>query len=288
MRRTGPITVLTLLLASIAGCAATPASPNHGPDPGAAKAGEGSASMSIQNITWDLTGIGAASAPEAPLPDTSVTLLLDAASGEASGSAGCNRYVGKYTLDGDALKFGPIAATKRYCGVPEGVMAQESAVLAALQSTHRFTLEGDVLTLHQDGDQVLRFARSGAESTAGASPLAALNDHVATYPREINLWAHPAVSKRLQALLGDALPTFLENMGVQGPLSAENGLLYVTGNKPHEGGIETAAFVADPARDQIQVWLITGGEARLYAEKDPPLPDSADVQTLKANLDARP
>ncbi|MBX3178574.1 MAG: META domain-containing protein [Candidatus Hydrogenedentes bacterium] len=287
MRRR-PTAVLTLLLATIAGCAATPAGPDHGPGAGAATAKDASDPMSIQDIAWELAGIGEASAPEAPVPDTSVTLLLDAASGEASGSAGCNRYVGKYTLDGNGLTFGPIAATKRYCGAPEGVMAQESAVLAALQATSHFTLEDDVLTLHQDGDRVLRFARSGAKGGPDASPLAALNDHVGAYPREINLWEHPAVSKRLQALLGGALPAFLENMGVQGPLSAEDGLLYVTGNKPHEGGIETAAFVADPARDQIQVWLITGGEARLYAEKDPPLPDPADVQTWKANLDARP
>src|SRR5262249_36092639 len=43
-----------------------------------------------------------------------VTLQLGA-DGNASGRGGCNGYGGPYTLAGDALRFGPLAATKMAC-----------------------------------------------------------------------------------------------------------------------------------------------------------------------------
>jgi heat shock protein HslJ len=52
--------------------------------------------------------------------------------GRVSGSGGCNQFTGPYTVEGDALAIGPLAATLRACLAPEGVGEQEAACFAAL------------------------------------------------------------------------------------------------------------------------------------------------------------
>ncbi len=72
---------------------------------------------------------------------------------EASGSSGCNRYSGPYTLDGNSITVGPFESTLMACEEP--LMAQEAAYLAALQSAAEFDIEGSTLTLlDADGAEV--------------------------------------------------------------------------------------------------------------------------------------
>lgn len=58
-----------------------------------------------------------------------VTFAIDAA-GQASGNAGCNGWGGRATRSGDALKFGPIRATRMACEAER--MAVEADFLSAL------------------------------------------------------------------------------------------------------------------------------------------------------------
>ncbi|MCP1661708.1 MAG: META domain-containing protein [Methanocalculus sp. MSAO_Arc1] len=89
--------------------------------------------------------------------ETTITLSFDHEG--ISGSAGCNRYVGTYTLDGSTIEFGPVGATKMYCGEP-GVMDQESRYLSYLENMSSVLIKGDRLTLTDDeGDQSLVFTR---------------------------------------------------------------------------------------------------------------------------------
>lgn len=70
-----------------------------------------------------------------------------------SGSTGCNRLSGSYSLSGDGLKFGPLATTKMACA--DG-MAQEQAFLAVLAATHGWrTLDRQVLELLDARGEVL-------------------------------------------------------------------------------------------------------------------------------------
>ena len=72
---------------------------------------------------------------------------------EASGSSGCNRYSGPYTLDGNSITVGPFTSTLIACEEP--LMAQETAYLAAVQSAVEFGIEGSTLTLFDaDGAEV--------------------------------------------------------------------------------------------------------------------------------------
>jgi len=51
---------------------------------------------------------------------------------DVAGHAGCNRFFGRYTLDGTAIKIGPLASTRMAC--PAEVMEAEQAWLRMLES----------------------------------------------------------------------------------------------------------------------------------------------------------
>ena len=97
-----------------------------------------------------------ASGMASPVGDAPLTAEFTAgeAAGEGlvSGSAGCNNYTADYTVDGDSLSIGPAAATRMFC---EGLMDQEAAFLAAMQSASSFELETDQLQLLNDQGQVV-------------------------------------------------------------------------------------------------------------------------------------
>lgn len=87
---------------------------------------------------------------------TEVTLLLDVTEGRASGSAGCNSFMGSFESEGTQVTFGPLAATKMFCG-GEGVMDQEVFVLSVLSGELQVTIEGDRLTLTAPTGDALGF-----------------------------------------------------------------------------------------------------------------------------------
>ena len=70
--------------------------------------------------------------------------------GTISGSAGCNRFVAGFTLEAEELHFAPPAATRRFCGKPDGLMEQEAAFLAALETVARYEVDGDRLALRRE------------------------------------------------------------------------------------------------------------------------------------------
>ncbi len=74
--------------------------------------------------------------------------------GTVSGVAGCNSYSGSYTIDGDAIRIGPLAATLMFCEQPEGAMDQETLYLRLLQEADGYRVSDDTLTLLQ-GETVL-------------------------------------------------------------------------------------------------------------------------------------
>jgi polar amino acid transport system substrate-binding protein len=85
-----------------------------------------------------------------PLAGTQLT--AEFAEGKVNGSAGCNTYNADYTVDGDSLSIGPAATTRMFC---EGVMDQEAAYLAALQSASSFELGTEQLQILDADGQVV-------------------------------------------------------------------------------------------------------------------------------------
>lgn len=81
--------------------------------------------------------------------------------GALSGSAGCNTYRTRYTMDRGAIEIDPPAATKKACAEPDGIMEQEAAFLAALPLAARYEVTGaslDLLTA--EGTFVAEFTRA--------------------------------------------------------------------------------------------------------------------------------
>ncbi|MBK9273546.1 MAG: META domain-containing protein [Flavobacteriales bacterium] len=85
------------------------------------------------------------------------TPYLQLAEGDkVSGMGGCNQLFGSFTVDGTALKFGELGATKMYC---QDTMELEGKFTSALRATGGYSLDGDVLRLMQ-GDRELAVLRA--------------------------------------------------------------------------------------------------------------------------------
>src|SRR5690606_30653114 len=112
------------------------------------------------------------------------------------------------------------------------------------------------------------------------SPLASLRELVGRHPHDVALWEREPLAGRLRALLGERLPTFIANTEVQSPLLEEDGILYVTGNRPHRGGLDAAALVIDLRRDAVWVWLLVDGESEALLDRDVPVELPVDVRLV--------
>ena len=80
--------------------------------------------------------------------------------GRLSGSAGCNRYVASYSTDGTSLEISGAASTRMFCTEPEGVMEQETAYLALLQTVAALGVGSMLELVDGDGAVLVRYERT--------------------------------------------------------------------------------------------------------------------------------
>lgn len=71
-------------------------------------------------------------------------IILSKDDSKLNGNGGCNTIFSSYTLDGDKLKFGPIASTEMYCDQ----METETEFTKALSNIVRYKINGTNLTLY--------------------------------------------------------------------------------------------------------------------------------------------
>lgn len=107
----------------------------------AACAGGGS-SASIQG-EWKLVSVSGPAAQLTVDPQVE-TLITFGADGKLSGNVGCNGFGGDYTVDGNALAFGPVVSTLMFC---QETAEQEAITLAVFQEKATFVLDGNTLTI---------------------------------------------------------------------------------------------------------------------------------------------
>ena len=82
--------------------------------------------------------------------------------GHASGHGSCNRFRGPVTLTGDSIAFGPLVATRMFCG--DTVTNQETEYLAALDQAVRYEVRDSFLYIHAAGRaEPLRFVTEPAQ-----------------------------------------------------------------------------------------------------------------------------
>ncbi len=83
---------------------------------------------------------------------TEITATFDDV--QVSGSAGCNRYFAGFAVDGGSITIDMPGATMMFCETPAGVMEQEAAYLAALESAATYINNGDSLEFRTAADQI--------------------------------------------------------------------------------------------------------------------------------------
>jgi heat shock protein HslJ len=107
----------------------------------------------LEGVTWEVTGFNNnRHAVISLVADAPITLSFE--QGTVSGNAGCNTFWAPYSADGNRVKIGPAATTRKACS--EERMGQERAFLAALESAVTWSLEGGVLDMHRaDGERAL-------------------------------------------------------------------------------------------------------------------------------------
>lgn len=127
--------LLPLLTLGLAGCAS--ADPGH-----------------LTQTDWVLVELDGKPVPALQRP---ATLRFD--DGHASGSNGCNRFHGTYTLDTAArtLSFGRLASTMMAC--TDGMQVERS-LMAAFRTIDGYTLRADELTLDSAHVPIARFTNT--------------------------------------------------------------------------------------------------------------------------------
>jgi heat shock protein HslJ len=109
----------------------------------------GQAAGDLMGTQWQLMSIAGD-----PLPDDITISLEFSEENRAGGTGGCNNYGASYAVDGESLSFSGAISTMMACA--EGIMAQEAAYFAALETAVSYTLNGDELTITTaDGEQLV-------------------------------------------------------------------------------------------------------------------------------------
>lgn len=73
--------------------------------------------------------------------------------GKINGNAGCNEYFSNYEVDANELSISAIGSTKMFCG--DGLMAEETAFLTALEKAASYRISGDSLQIFAADDSTL-------------------------------------------------------------------------------------------------------------------------------------
>jgi heat shock protein HslJ len=127
----------------------------HGRDAAGDSGHGGPAKPDVGSVDWRLTDLPDERGDLLPVdPDVLATATFS--DGRVSGSAGCNRYMGAFALDGRSMRLTGIASTMRACPPPHSTV--EAAFLSALDRVTGFALAaGRLDLLSADGAVLLRF-----------------------------------------------------------------------------------------------------------------------------------
>ena len=93
------------------------------------------------------------------------------------------------------------------------------------------------------------------------------------------------LAQRLKTLMGPQYDTLLKNLQALGPLEPSAALLYVMGNRQHQGGEEMAAVVIDTVRNGLRVWLLSEGRQTVFTDVDgADIPWPSAVENMLRNI----
>ncbi len=115
----------------------------------------GSHDTPLEGTTWKLASMEAIPASAVDAEPDFFTLWFDAADTLVSGRTNCNRFFGKYALDGHRLVMKNLGMTRMAC--PD--LQYEEAFVRMLDEVNRYGIRKGELTFY-DGDRALATFRS--------------------------------------------------------------------------------------------------------------------------------
>ena len=164
--------------------------------------------------TWSVTGFNnGREAVVSPIGSSKMTLTFE--NGTVSGGAGCNRFSGSYTEDGNRIKIGTIATTNMMCA-DNNVMAQERDFLRALASAVSWSVQGEQLEMLRDNNQ------------------RALTATKATVARLAGTWSVTGFNNGRNGVVSPVLGTQLTLTFENGTVSGRSGCNSFTGSYTEE------------------------------------------------------
>jgi heat shock protein HslJ len=141
LKRTFPLLTLLILLVALAACA-NPTEPIATPTPDTSTSGPNEPADTTLVNDWLVISINGNQVETGVVPTLSFTN-----EGVVSGEGGCNGFGGTYTTDeSNGIVLTGMTATLIACE-DEAVMAQEAALMDALNQTTVYLIEGNTLTL---------------------------------------------------------------------------------------------------------------------------------------------
>jgi copper homeostasis protein (lipoprotein) len=113
------------------------------------------AAVGLADTRWRLVVLGEDTLDVAP--ENQPFVELSSAGETATGYGGCNRFAGRWALDGEMLSVGHIGATRMHC---EAAAELEAGFFEALSFVESYRIAGDTLVvLGQDGVSLARLVR---------------------------------------------------------------------------------------------------------------------------------
>ncbi len=118
--------------------------------------------LPLVGTAWVLNSAMVGQDGAAIVSEAQITASFDT-SATMSGSSGCNSYTSPYAASDGLMTIGPVVSTRMACAQPDGVMAQESAYLNALDEAAYYEIYGDTLDL-LDSESKLLLSYTGQQS----------------------------------------------------------------------------------------------------------------------------
>lgn len=110
----------------------------------------GDSGSGLDGTAWTLESYGG----KTLIGETAMTANFD--SGEVTGSTSCNHYFGSYKVKGEQFTVEGLGWTEMACMDPEGIMEQESTIMAMLSTTVSYVIQGGKLHLQlESGDELV-------------------------------------------------------------------------------------------------------------------------------------
>ncbi len=113
---------------------------------------EGAGASPSLTGAWKLTSYGPVGAQTLAVADVEAGLTFNE-DGTVTGNSGCNGLGGSYAVEADQVTFSEVVSTLMACDDPR--MAQEDAVQQVLTDTAIFKIEGNILTLTNNGTMLV-------------------------------------------------------------------------------------------------------------------------------------